>query len=355
MALQCPQCGNNYTSSGEFQPRLLVSCGHTFCQRCLKSLTEASSTYIICCPQCDAPIREPHAPNITIIQYVDAQGPRPGVQASSVAGASCESCSKEQAALICFQCLASGVKFCRACSDKEHNRDFGPARSHKPKPISQAFLTTSVPNCLLHPSTQSRLFSLKLKSFACDLCCQTPGFDASSYLTIEGAMCDISTKLPVLIQQAKGQMTAIERTQEELNEAMHMLDLEKGKRSDELEKAFSNFEQALQKRYGVLVRNVEHEVHIIVFSINSWAISNSFFLIFIFYLYMTRPLPEKSFYKSSMRRLRLPREFYSHPSPKPTTCCSKCRTAASFSKPLLLSKRWSCSFSRRTRRFSRGP
>ena len=56
-------------------------------------------------------------------------------------------------------------------------------------------------------------------------------------------------------------MEAVGRTQAELNEAVRMLDLEKGQRFDELAATFANFEQALRKRRDVVMKNVEQEVH----------------------------------------------------------------------------------------------
>ena len=173
---------------------ILVSCGHTFCFTCTQRLDETTSN--VCCPQCHAPIIEPHAPNISIIQYIDAQRAR----------------------------------------------------------------TFLVPNCPVHPRVPSVLFSLKYKSYACDVCSKKAGFDTSSYLTIESAMGAVNAQLPVLVQQMRDQVKAIGRMQTQLDEAVRMLESEKSQTIDELTATFANFEQALQRRQDLVMRNVEHEV-----------------------------------------------------------------------------------------------
>eukprot|EP00731_Ephydatia_muelleri_P035651 Em0145g3a len=172
---------------------ILVSCGHTFCFTCTQRLDETTSN--VCCPQCHAPIIEPHAPNISIIQYIDAQRAR----------------------------------------------------------------TFLVPNCPVHPRVPSVLFSLKYKSYACDVCSKKAGFDTSSYLTIESAMGAVNAQLPVLVQQMRDQVKAIGRMQTQLDEAVRMLESEKSQTIDELTATFANFEQALQRRQDLVMRNVEHE------------------------------------------------------------------------------------------------
>lgn len=163
--LVCPVCKLSYTTDGEQQPRLLVTCGHTFCRKCLDSQVDSSDH--ICCPQCSLICADPHVPNITIMNYVDAKeaSSRPPPVMHSVPApvkTICQDCKKNIATLICFQCLPSGFKFCESCSSREHNRSFGPVRGHGPKPIETVRLSTPVPSCKTHPDKPCLFFSFKV-------------------------------------------------------------------------------------------------------------------------------------------------------------------------------------------------
>ena len=74
MGLNCPLCEKDYTTGGELQPRLLIGCGHTFCRKCLddRKLPDGRTE----CPHCSLISTEPHAPNITLMKFVDVQSPK---------------------------------------------------------------------------------------------------------------------------------------------------------------------------------------------------------------------------------------------------------------------------------------
>lgn len=237
-----------------------MSCGHTFCFACTQGLDET----VKCCPQCNIPFKEQHAPNISIMQYLDAQKvdpPRLAIRKPiNPAFVLCQQCKNEPAAVICFECSPSGIKFCRVCSEAKHNRDLHVAQNcHKPKPISQTFLPPSVPNCPLHPSMPSELFSLENKLYACDVCIKKAGFDTKSYVTIENAMDAVNAQLSELTRQMMGQVEAI-GCMKQLDEAVRMLESEKSKTIEKLAATFEHFERALQKRRDLVIQNVEHEV-----------------------------------------------------------------------------------------------
>lgn len=162
--LECPVCKLEYATSGDQQPRLLVTCGHTFCRKCLDS-QQLSETDQLSCPQCSLVSVDPHVPNITIMNYVEAQKIRPPPVMHSVPApvkALCQDCKKMIATLICFQCLPSGFKFCAICSNREHNRPFGPVQVHNPKAIETVKISTPVPACEDHPNQPCLFYSFKV-------------------------------------------------------------------------------------------------------------------------------------------------------------------------------------------------
>ena len=162
--LVCPVCKLEYTTNGDQQPRLLVTCGHTFCRKCLDS-QQQSEVEQVSCPQCSLLSMDPHMPNITIMNYVEAQGSRPPPVMHNVPApikALCQDCKKNIATLICFQCLPSGFKFCVSCSDREHKRSFGPVQGHNPKAIEKVKISTPVPSCKDHPDQPCLFFSFKV-------------------------------------------------------------------------------------------------------------------------------------------------------------------------------------------------
>ena len=163
--LLCPVCKLDYTTQGEQQPRLLVTCGHTFCQKCLDSQADSEA---LSCPQCSQVSVDPHVANITIMNYVEAQkaSSSPSVlhPIPAPVKAICQDCKKEIATLICFQCLPNGFKFCAACSTREHSRSFGPVRGHSPKAIELVKISTPVPNCKTHLDKPCLFFSFKVRN-----------------------------------------------------------------------------------------------------------------------------------------------------------------------------------------------
>ena len=172
--LVCPMCKEEYTTSGDQQPRLLIGCGHTFCQSCLDN--KCSNVEGVACPQCSHVTHDPHVPNITIMNYVAAikvepdttvRHPLPPPQKSL-----CQNCRKEFATHICFQCLPTGFMFCASCCEREHSRPFGPVKEHKPKAIGAVRINTPVPMCPDHPNKPCLLFSSKVGcSYECGNIC----------------------------------------------------------------------------------------------------------------------------------------------------------------------------------------
>lgn len=161
--LTCPVCKLDYTTQGEQQPRLLITCGHTFCRKCLNAQVQTESEPLSC-PQCSLVSTDPHVPNITIMNYVEAASARPPVMHHVPAPVKslCQDCKKDIATLICFQCLPSGFKFCKMCSEREHNRSFGPMQKHVPKAIEKVKISTPVPSCKIHPNQPCLFFSFKV-------------------------------------------------------------------------------------------------------------------------------------------------------------------------------------------------
>ena len=158
--LVCPECKLDYANQGDQQPRLLVTCGHTFCQKCLDSQPDSET---LTCPQCSLVSTDPHVPNIAIMKYVAAQTiTNPVHSVPAPVRAICQDCKKNIASLICFQCLATGFRFCETCSTREHNRSFGPVRDHNPKPIGSVRISTPVPLCKTHTEKPCLFFSTKV-------------------------------------------------------------------------------------------------------------------------------------------------------------------------------------------------
>ena len=162
--LKCPLCQLDYSTEGEQQPRLLVGCGHTFCQKCIENIPDKDP---LACPQCSLVSTDPHVPNITIMTYVDikqaSSRPPPVIHhVPAPVNVICQDCKKTTATLLCFQCLPSGFKFCESCSTREHGRSFGPMVRHRPQPISEVRISTPVPSCRRHPNQPCLFFSFKV-------------------------------------------------------------------------------------------------------------------------------------------------------------------------------------------------
>lgn len=164
--LGCPLCKNEYSANGDSQPRLLIGCGHTFCQKCLDSTLKTAEDGITC-PQCKLVTLEPHAPNITIMNYVEAaiaspentvRHPLPPPKKSI-----CQDCKMQLVTVVCFQCLPTGFRFCDECSKREHERPFPPVLQHKPKPIQSVDMSVPVPLCMIHQNQPCLFFSIKVR------------------------------------------------------------------------------------------------------------------------------------------------------------------------------------------------
>ena len=47
--MQCPCCGSKYQSVGKYVTRILINCGHTLCERCIRALLDTTRKT---CPDC---------------------------------------------------------------------------------------------------------------------------------------------------------------------------------------------------------------------------------------------------------------------------------------------------------------
>ena len=229
--LTCPLCQQKYTTAGDFQPRLLSGCGHTFCQKCLDSRPRTDNQ--LECPQCSLISEEAHVPNITSMNYVEAaqnvsSGEEQVVhQVPAPQRALCQDCQQNVATLICFQCLPAGFKFCNTCSSREHNRPFGPMREHLPKPIANVRFSTPVPNCTTHPGKPCIFFSFKVNQFACNECKTERNFEEDMFIAIDDAVAQIREEVPGLIQLTRDRVDDISHTRAELEELLGRVDNEK--------------------------------------------------------------------------------------------------------------------------------
>ncbi len=243
----CPVCKLEYTTKGDQQPRFLVTCGHTFCRKCLDSQQAEGDK--VTCPQCSIVSKDPHVPNIAIMNYVEAQGSQPPPTIHHVPApikALCQDCKKDIATLICFQCLVSGFKFCKNCCEREHNRSFGPVKDHSPKDIEKVRISTPVPTCEDHPGKPCLFFSFKVckfyfllalvisyfsvcqvNSFACELCGEVRNFAEDDYIPIERAVSKIREEVPSLVELLRNRVDIMSRTRSDLDALLGKVDQEK--------------------------------------------------------------------------------------------------------------------------------
>ena len=262
LVLKCPRCQNDYSS--ERQARLLIDCGHTFCQKCVDDL-EKTEDEPSKCPQCSMEVRGKHVPNITLMNYVDVQQQQSDFTRSKSVNLAlrkvcCEYCQKEDATLVCFQCLATGFRFCTKCCELEHERPGSPAMLHTPKPINSVSVKTPIPRCPNHHGNPSQLFSFQLKAFACEECKKNPDFDSSLYQPIGDAVLKVNDQLLNLTQWMKARSEKVSQTMEELDGVLGHLDNERSKATDLVRVEFNQFELTLRKRMNVVINNVEQEV-----------------------------------------------------------------------------------------------
>ena len=53
--MQCPCCGSTYQSTGKYIPRILINCGHTLCEQCIRALLDTARKT---CPDCGEPYKD---------------------------------------------------------------------------------------------------------------------------------------------------------------------------------------------------------------------------------------------------------------------------------------------------------
>ena len=214
--MQCPNCKENYNTEGARQPRIIITCGHSFCRKCIQSLRKDGGT--LNCPQCGQLCSEPDAPNVALMGYIDVQMQRaqkpekvreiPAPKQALI----CQQCNKVDAYFICFQCLPTGFRFCRECNRLEHDREFGPVRSHKPRPIDEVKYGAILPTCTQH-SRVCEYFSFGENQFACDECRQEAEHNPDKFMDIEAAVTLVRGKIPPLMTKVstmRDQLQAIQ-------------------------------------------------------------------------------------------------------------------------------------------------
>lgn len=214
--MQCPNCKQDYNTQGPLQPRIIITCGHSFCRTCVQGLRKDGGT--LNCPQCGQLCAEPDAPNVALMGYIEVQMQRnrePGTVREITApqqAALCQQCNQANAVLICFQCLPTGFRFCRECSRQEHDREFGPVRSHRPRPIDEVKYGAILPSCSQHGKV-CELFSFTENQFACDECRQQITYNPDNYLDIETAVKHVRGKIPPLMTKVSSMRDQLQATQ----------------------------------------------------------------------------------------------------------------------------------------------
>ncbi len=122
--LRCPACNNNYSHSDrqERLPRVLIGCGHTFCQACI---AHAHTLDRVICLQCTkvSPAATPDALplNETLLAMMRSQQVQQEHLCKTHRKKLEAFCEKERE-LICMECSLSTHRYHKACliSEKAH-------------------------------------------------------------------------------------------------------------------------------------------------------------------------------------------------------------------------------------------
>lgn len=107
--ITCPLCSQGYGDAGGHRP-LIVPCGHTFCESCIKGMTQMGS--YIKCPICtkSAPCQlDLLALNLALLDIVTQE--EESRSTDSLSGL-CDMCSGAQLACYCQQC---NILLCSGC------------------------------------------------------------------------------------------------------------------------------------------------------------------------------------------------------------------------------------------------
>ena len=172
----------------------------------------------------------------------------------------CGYCQKEDATVVCFQCVATGFQFCTKCCKDEHERPGSPAMLHTPQPINSVSVTTPIPRCPNHHGNPSQLFSFKLNVFACEECKNNPGFDSTLYQPIDKAVLKVNDQLLSLTKWMQERSEKVSQTMGELDSVLGDLDKEQSKAIDSVRVEFNQFELTLRRRMNTVINKVEEEV-----------------------------------------------------------------------------------------------
>ena len=202
--MQCPRCRQHYTTEGDLQPRIIITCGHSFCKSCIEVLRNDAG--LITCPQCGQLSNETDAPNIALMSYIAVQNQK--VDPSRVRevpaprqAVVCQHCNSREVKFICYQCLPAGFRFCKKCCDMEHERPFSAVKLHNPVPIEQAKYGAVLPRCERHQNQSCEFYSFKQNQFVCELCTQEPDYVPLDFLDVESAVEEVRGMVPPLVEK----------------------------------------------------------------------------------------------------------------------------------------------------------
>ena len=106
---QCPICCNEYHPE-KCVPRLLRSCGHTFCETCLTNLKKNSS--VVKCPSCRVEtvvkagkgVTESFPKNYALLENIESVRASVAREAASLSTEKCDMCSERPGPFGCLAC-----------------------------------------------------------------------------------------------------------------------------------------------------------------------------------------------------------------------------------------------------------
>ena len=202
--MQCPRCRQHYTTEGELQPRIIITCGHSYCKNCIEVLRNDAG--LITCPQCGQLSNEQDVPNIALMSYIAVQNQKMDPSRVREVPAPrqavfCQHCNSRDVSFVCYQCLPAGFRFCRSCCELEHVRPFSAVKLHNPVPIEQVKYGVLLPRCEKHNTQSCELFSFKWNNFVCGLCTQEPDFVSGDYQDVQSVVEDIRAMVPPLVEK----------------------------------------------------------------------------------------------------------------------------------------------------------
>ena len=208
--MQCPRCRQHYMTEGDLQPRIIITCGHSFCKNCIEVLRNDAG--LITCPQCGQLSSESDAPNIALMNYIDVQNqkldPSRVREVPAPKAVVCQHCNSRDVSFVCYQCLPAGFRFCRPCCENEHDRPFSAVKLHNPVPIEQVKYGVLLPRCEKHKNQSCELYSFKENSFVCIMCTQESDYVPGDYMDVQSAVENVRTTVPPLVEKVRKDMNA---------------------------------------------------------------------------------------------------------------------------------------------------